>query len=152
MFGSKKTSNFSNSHTLISRTAKIVGDLYFSGDLQLEGRVCGNIMVEAGQDARIVVAESGVVEGEIHVPVAVINGHVNGDIHSSKHIELAAKAVVVGSVHYQSIEMVKGSQVNGNLIYTGTNAAVEKDVTTLSLNSKPAIASLSSPPETSRTE
>ena len=127
MFGSKKTINFTNNHTLISRASKIVGDLYFSGDLQVEGKVCGNIMVESGQDARIVVAESGIVEGEIRVPVAVINGHVSGDIYSSKHIELAAKAVVVGSVHYQLIEMVKGSQVNGNLIYSGANGTDEKD-------------------------
>ena len=140
MFGSKKTVNFSNNHTLISRSAKIVGDLYFSGDLQIEGRVCGNILVESGHDARIVVAESGIVEGEIRVPVAVINGHVSGDIHSSKHVELAAKAVVVGSVHYQLIEMVKGSQVNGSLICTDTAAAGEKDVTALTGLAKPVPA------------
>lgn len=149
MFGSKKTVNFSNNHTLISRSAKIVGDLYFSGDLQIEGKVCGNILVESGQDARIVVAESGVVEGEIRVPVAVINGHVCGDIHSSKHIELAAKAVVVGSVHYQLIEMVKGSQVNGNLIYTGTAAVGEKDITALPGLAKP-IPALSPLAETTK--
>lgn len=126
MFGNKKTMAFANNHTLISRSTKIVGDLHFSGDLQIEGRVCGNIVVEPGQDARIVVAESGIVEGEIHAPVAVINGHVSGDIHSTKHIELAAKAVVIGSVHYQLIEMVKGSQVNGNLIYKEAEAPAEK--------------------------
>lgn len=127
MWGKKKTMAFSNNHTLISRSSRIVGDLHFSGDLQIEGKVSGNVIVEAGQDAKVVVAESGVVEGEIHVPIAVINGHVVGDIHSSKHIELAAKAVVVGSVHYQLIEMVKGSQVNGNLIYSGASAAPDKN-------------------------
>lgn len=127
MWGKKKTMAFSNNHTLISRSSRIVGDLHFSGDLQIEGKVSGNVIVEAGQDAKVVVAESGVVEGEIHVPIAVINGHVVGDIHSSKHIELAAKAVVIGSVHYQLIEMVKGSQVNGNLIYSGSSPASEKN-------------------------
>lgn len=110
---------FSNNHTLISRSAKIVGDLYFSGDLQIEGKVCGNIIAEGDKDAKLVVAEHGFVEGDIQVSVAVINGRVNGDIHSSKHIELAAKAIVDGSIHYQLIEMVKGSQVNGNLIFSG---------------------------------
>lgn len=123
MFGSKKAIAFNN-HTLISRSARIVGDLFFSGDLQIEGKVCGNITAEPGQEARLVVAESGVVEGEIHVPVAVINGHVSGDIHSTKHVELAAKAVIVGSVHYHLLEMVKGSQVNGKLIYIGAGEAL----------------------------
>lgn len=116
MWGEKKSMAFSNNHTLISRAAKIVGDLYFSGDLQIEGKVCGNVIAEGDKDAKLVVAETGVVEGDIHAPVVVINGKVVGDIHSTKHIELAAKAIVEGSVHYQLIEMVKGSQINGNLI------------------------------------
>jgi cytoskeletal protein CcmA (bactofilin family) len=120
MWGGKKTMAFSNNHTLISRAAKIVGDLHFSGDLQIEGKICGNVIAEGDKDAKLVVAESGLVEGDIRAPVAVINGKVIGDIHSSKHIELAAKAIVEGSIHYQLIEMVKGSQVNGNLIFSGT--------------------------------
>lgn len=128
MFSNKKAKAFANNHTLVSRSTKIVGDLYFSGDLQIEGKVCGNVIVESGQDARVVVAETGVVEGEIYAPIAVINGHVSGNIHSTKHVELAAKAVVIGSVHYQLIEMVKGSQVNGNLIYSGaTESASVKE-------------------------
>lgn len=114
---------FSNNHTLISRSAKIVGDLYFSGDLQIEGRICGNVIAEGDKEAKLVVADSGIVEGDISASVAVINGKVVGDIHSSKHIELAAKAIVDGSIHYQLIEMVKGSQVNGNLIFSGAQAA-----------------------------
>lgn len=129
MFGSKKTMAFANNHTLISRSARITGDLHFTGDLQIEGKVCGNVIAEPGQEARVVVAETGMVEGEIRVPVAVINGHVSGDIHSSKRIELAAKAVVVGNVHYQIIEMVKGAQVNGNLIYVGSGQTPGPSVT-----------------------
>lgn len=127
MWGKKNTMAFSNNHTLISRSARIVGDLHFSGDLQIEGKIVGNVIVEAGQDAKVVVAETGSVEGEIHVPVAVINGHVKGDIHASKHVELAAKAVVIGSVHYHLIEMVKGAQVNGNLIYRDSSKEGSKD-------------------------
>jgi cytoskeletal protein CcmA (bactofilin family) len=124
MFGSKKKIAFSNNHTLISRSAKIVGDLHFSGELQIEGKVCGNIIADSVEGARVVLADSGVVEGEIRVPAAIINGHVNGDIYSTKHVELAAQAVVVGNVYYQLIEMVKGAQVNGNLIYSDAGTAL----------------------------
>ncbi len=136
MWGGKKTMAFSNNHTLISRAAKIVGDLHFSGDLQIEGKICGNVIAEGDKDAKLVVAESGLVEGDIRAPVAVINGKVVGDIHSSKHIELAAKAIVEGSIHYQLIEMVKGSQVNGNLIFNGT--------TETSASTKPPSSSITS--------
>lgn len=123
MWGKKSAMAFSNNHTLISRGTKIVGDLHFTGDLQIEGHVCGNIMAESGNDAKLVVADKGVVEGEIRVPMVIINGNVNGNVHSSKHVELAAKAVVEGNVHYQLIEMVKGAQVNGSLVYSGSPSA-----------------------------
>ena len=55
------------------------------------------------------------VQGEISVPSIIINGLVEGDVYSSQHIELAAKATVVGNVYYNLIEMVMGSEVNGSL-------------------------------------
>jgi len=118
----KKTMAFSNNHTLISRGTKVVGDLHFTGDLQIEGTVVGNIIADNGNDAKLVVAEKGSIEGEIRVPVVIINGKVLGNVHSGKHVELASKALVEGNVTYQLIEMVKGAQVNGNLVYGGANA------------------------------
>ncbi len=119
MFGKKETStSFSaGSTTLVSKNTEIVGDISFSGNLMIEGKVKGNVYVTDGADAHARVLEKGVVEGEIRVPTLVINGTVNGDVYSDKHVELAAKAVVNGNVHYALIEMVKGAQVNGNLVY-----------------------------------
>lgn len=107
---------FSNNHTLISRATKVIGDLHFTGELQLEGKVTGNIIAEDEKDAKVVVADTGVVEGEIRAPVIIVNGKVMGNIYSSKHLELAAKGNVTGTVHYHSIEMVKGAQVNGSMV------------------------------------
>jgi cytoskeletal protein CcmA (bactofilin family) len=42
---------------------------------------------------------------------------VEGDVYSSEHIELAAKARVIGNVYYHLIEMVMGSEVNGSLYH-----------------------------------
>jgi cytoskeletal protein CcmA (bactofilin family) len=64
----------------------------------------------------LVIADTGIVEGEIRAPVVIVNGKVMGNIYSSKHLELAAKGNVTGSVHYHSIEMVKGAQVNGSMV------------------------------------
>ena len=118
---------FSNNHTLISRATKVVGDLYFTGELQLEGKVTGNIIAENEKDAKLVIADTGVVEGEVRAPVVIVNGKVQGNIYSTKHLELAAKGNVIGTVHYHSIEMVKGAQVNGSMINTQqqTTSALE---------------------------
>ncbi|MCB1649474.1 MAG: polymer-forming cytoskeletal protein [Gammaproteobacteria bacterium] len=118
MFGSgnKNTDTKVSGSTLISRQAEIIGDLRFNGELIVEGRIKGNIYADDESGALVRVAESGVIEGEIWVPSVVVNGLVKGDIHSSQHLELAAKAVVMGNVFYKLIEMVMGSEVNGSLL------------------------------------
>lgn len=127
------------STTLISKNTEVVGDIHFSGTLHIEGTLRGDIHVREGDDAHLEVAENGRVEGQIHVPTVRINGHVVGNIHSTKHVELAAKAVVEGDVHYKLIEMVKGSQVNGSLVYDGDEAKKKQAV---SINdAKAAVAS-----------
>mgnify|MGYP000370756407 CR=1 FL=1 len=141
MWGKKKEMAFSNNHTLISRGTEIVGDLLFTGELQIEGKVRGNIIAEQGTDAKVVVAHKGQVEGEIRVPVIVVDGSVIGDIHSGKHVELAAKAVVQGNVHYHMIEMVKGSQVNGSLFYSGGKSAGKGAAASDAAPIKPSLAS-----------
>lgn len=106
--------------TLISKSTEITGDLKFTGSLVVEGKVTGNIICEEGSAAKLQLFDTGVVCGEIRVPTVVINGKVQGDVFASEHVELASQAVVDGNVHYQLIEMVKGAQVNGNLVYAKT--------------------------------
>lgn len=119
-------SNQGLAHTLVSRTTEIVGDIHFNGELIIEGKVKGNIYAEDDSGALIRVTEKGSVEGEICVPSVVVNGLVQGDVRSANHIELAAKAVIMGNVYYHLIEMVMGSEVNGNLMHIGSSKGANK--------------------------
>lgn len=123
MLGSKKKKAFVNHHSLLAPSSRITGDIHFSGDFYVEGNIKGNIYAEEGKPAKLIVNNSGFVEGDIHAPNIVINGKVRGSVHSSKHIELSAKAVVEGAIHYQLIEMVKGSQLIGQLVSLGGGLA-----------------------------
>ncbi len=123
----KKKKAFTNHHSLLCSATKVEGDIYFSGDFYLEGAVRGNIYAEEGKPSKLIVAETGVVEGEIHAFNVIVNGHVRGAIFSSRHLELAAKAVVEGSVHYQTIEMVKGAQLKGQMFSTTKETTATHD-------------------------
>ena len=125
MIGNKeKGSGFSssNSTTLISRDTEIVGDIKFGGNLDIEGTVRGNISAADGKDAVVRVVDKGLVEGQIHAPSVIVNGSVTGDVHSTKHLELASKAKVTGNVHYSLVEMAIGAEVNGSLTHTGDSS------------------------------
>jgi len=128
MLISKKKKAFASHHSLLCAATKVVGDIYFSGDFYLEGTLKGNIYAEEGKPAKLIVTETGVVEGEIHAPNTIINGHVRGVIYSNKHLELAAKAVIEGSIYYQSIEMVKGAQLIGQMHSTTATNGIQRDI------------------------
>lgn len=118
MLGSKKaTVSVSGKTTLISRDTVIVGDLRFSGVVDIEGLVQGNLVAEPGKDALVRVVEKGRVEGEIRSPSVIINGEVEGNVYSTRHLELAAKARVQGNVFYSLVEMAAGSEVNGAMTH-----------------------------------
>ena len=113
----KKSFSTENITTLVSKATEITGDLHFSGVLEVEGKIRGNIYADDDSSAEVRVRDSGLVQGEIKAPSVIINGLVEGDVHSSQHLELAAKARVVGNVYYHLIEMVMGSEVNGSLCH-----------------------------------
>lgn len=124
MLGSKKsTLSATGRTTLISRDTVVVGDIQFSGTLDIEGLVQGNIVAQPGKDSLVRVVEKGRIEGEVRAPSVIINGVVEGDVYSSKHLELAAKARVQGNVFYTLVEMAAGSEVNGGLSHIVENDA-----------------------------
>ena len=127
MLGSKNKGNFSSSSatTLVSRDTEVIGDIHFSGNLDIEGTVRGNVVAQSGKDAVIRIVEKGLVEGDIRAPSVIINGEVKGDVYSSKHLELAAKARVQGNVEYTLVEMAVGAEVNGALKHATDAAARE---------------------------
>lgn len=117
MFNNSKGGRPESGITLIATNCEFVGDVHFSDQLLVNGVVKGNIYAQSGTKAVITVSEKGRVQGEIRVPNVIVNGKVNGDIQSDKHVELAARAEVTGNIYYHYIEMVKGSRVDGNLVH-----------------------------------
>ena len=115
MWGSKKIASVSGGTTLISHETVVIGEVHFSGNLDVEGLVQGNIIASSGKEALLRVVGKGRVEGDIRVSYAIINGTVQGNVYSTKVLELASKSRVEGNVYYTQVEMAAGSQVNGCL-------------------------------------
>lgn len=114
--------------TLVARTTRLQGDVYFVGGLHLDGRVKGNVRSESGASATLSVSEHGSVEGSVHVPVVVLNGTVKGDIHASERVVLGSQAKVHGNVYYGVIEMEMGAEVCGKLVPSALEPAVRAAV------------------------
>lgn len=107
--------------TIVAQDAEINGDINFSGILQVDGRITGNIDAEQGL---VRVSEHGRVHGVITAPNVLINGEVTGDVHANEHLELDAKARINGNLYYRFIEMVMGAQISGSLNHMNETASV----------------------------
>lgn len=119
MFGqNKKQKNKCGYDSLIAQGTEVSGDVVVSGGLHIDGKVEGVIRAAANYPNTVVrLSDLGEVKGDIYAPHVIINGKVQGNVHASEHVELAAKASIEGNVYYNLIEMAMGAEVNGNLVH-----------------------------------
>jgi cytoskeletal protein CcmA (bactofilin family) len=118
MFGRKK-SRTARITTVIGPSARVTGDIEFSGGLHLDGVVRGDVRSapDAEDPTHLVLSDQGRIEGDVHVTNLLLNGAVVGDVYVSERLELAANAKVTGTVYYHLLEMAVGAQVNGQLVH-----------------------------------
>ena len=109
--------------TLIGKTARVNGDVEFTGGLHLDGFIMGGVRADETGNSTLSVSDTGSVEGVVHVPNVVLNGTIKGDIHARERVILGSTARVEGNVYYGVIEMTLGAQIIGKLVRLGPEAA-----------------------------
>ena len=124
--------------TLVAVGTDVFGNVSFSGNIHIEGRIVGDVMAESGV---LFLAESGEIEGDVRAPKVIINGTVRGNVYAMEHLELTSKAEISGNVYYNLIEMGVGAQVNGHLKHTpgGELFPARPALAAVSSDSNPAI-------------
>ena len=123
MWERKKHAQLKRIDSLIGTGTVVHGDVTFTGGLRIDGQVQGNVIAADGEPGTLVVSEQARIEGEIRVSHVVINGTVNGPVAVTDHLELQAKARVVGDVSYRTLEMHVGAVIQGRLSHNEPGSA-----------------------------
>ncbi len=111
MFGNKTAQRSAKPHTAhIGTNICIKGEIDSPEHVFLAGSLDGDITCD-----QLTVDEAGRVTGKIVAKTAVIDGYVDGDIVVER-LQIKSKAVVKGSLTYQSIEVAEGAQIDGNFV------------------------------------
>jgi cytoskeletal protein CcmA (bactofilin family) len=128
MFSGRNKKNRRNAQidSFIGCGTELRGDVQFRDGLHIDGVVKGSVIAE-GDNSMLTMSEQGRIEGEVRVHSIVLNGEVVGDVHASRHIELAPTARITGDVYYNLIEVAMGAEVNGNLVHEAEAAPVVTD-------------------------
>ena len=107
--------------SIIGPGTHIEGQVFFSGELYVEGSVHGSICALPDKPAELVISDLGRIDGEVRVAHLVVAGTINGQVTSSLAMELRPSARVTGDVYYKRIEMQRGSIIEGQLTYQSTD-------------------------------
>jgi cytoskeletal protein CcmA (bactofilin family) len=90
----KSTSNDSASINLIGNGTTISGDINSNGDLRIDGTLKGNITISG----KLVVGQSGNIEGNIICQNADVSGEIHGKVNVSELLTLKASAKLLGDI------------------------------------------------------
>lgn len=95
--------------SVISARLKVVGNLESDDDLQIRGRVEGDISCQT-----LIVAEGATVEGAVSATAVEIKGTIKGRIDADK-VRIAATGHMDGDIVYQTLAMEEGAVLDGNV-------------------------------------
>ncbi|MGN8224384.1 bactofilin family protein [Gracilimonas sp. BCB1] len=116
---SNSRSGSSPSITYITKSTEITADMFCEDDVRIAGTVDGKIESKK----KVMLTESGKVNGSIHSPDADISGSVSGDVKASESLVLRASAIVDGKIFTKKLTIENGAQIKGSF-QVGPNVSV----------------------------
>ncbi|MEP6876297.1 MAG: polymer-forming cytoskeletal protein [Burkholderiales bacterium] len=112
MFGKQKQPPI---RSLVGEGTVIIGELRFTDGLRIDGEVQGDVVAFGDGNNILVISEKARVKGKVRGGHVIINGFVQGPVHSTELLELQPKAAIVGDVRYEVLEMHQGATIDGDM-------------------------------------
>lgn len=100
----------SQGEALLGAGSKVVGTLTFSGPVQLDGEVEGEVVCKD----KLVVGQAAIIKAKIAGVEVLVQGTVTGDIVASKSLALKKPAKVMGNISTQQLSVEEGVVFEGN--------------------------------------
>jgi cytoskeletal protein CcmA (bactofilin family) len=113
MFSKEKGANGSatngNSATLISAGTTLNGDVASENDLRIDGTIKGNVICSA----KIIIGNTGFVEGNITGLQADISGKVTGNVEVKELLQMREECNVEGNIMAAKLQIEPTALFNG---------------------------------------
>lgn len=102
----------------IAAGTTINGDMESDSDMRIDGNIIGNVYCKA----KIVLGESGIIQGDLHAANADLFGTVNGNVISKDLLCLKSKSTVNGNVNTKRLQIEPNATFNGQCKMTSDQA------------------------------
>jgi len=97
---------------LLGKGVEVTGDIIFTDQLQVEGKVAGKLISENGT---LIIGETGRVDAQVEVSVCVIHGVVNGNVNARSRVEIHKPGRVSGDLATSVLVIEEGAVFNGTI-------------------------------------
>jgi cytoskeletal protein CcmA (bactofilin family) len=105
-----KTESGGSDMGLIGRGIEVSGDIFFSDQLRVDGKVDGKITSQGGT---LVIGESGHIEAQVDVGTCVIHGALHGNLIAKTKVEIHKSGRVHGDLITPVLLVEEGAIFNG---------------------------------------
>jgi cytoskeletal protein CcmA (bactofilin family) len=116
MFNRKQTNSMNKNkepdHTalnLVGTGTTIKGEINSKGDIRVDGKIIGQVRSEG----KIVVGNSGVIEGEVYCVNADISGKIDGKAEIGELLTLKASSIFTGDIITDKLAIEPGAKFSG---------------------------------------
>lgn len=125
MLKMNKTMPESQAPNIIALGTSITGDIESMGDFRIEGSITGTVKAKG----KIVIGESGTVDGQLFCTNADISGNVKGKLEVLESMVLRASSKFSGDVKTKKIAIESGAIFSGNCEMARTSTIEPKPKT-----------------------
>src|SRR5690606_26141905 len=94
------------------------GTFQARSDVRISGRVVGKVQ----SDGKVIVAQEGVIEGEVVAASADVAGQIQGDVRITDRLVLKSSARVEGNIWTGRLVMEEGATFDGKCVMTEQRA------------------------------
>lgn len=95
--------------SVLIASTKIEGNIDTEMDLRLEGTVKGEVTV----NGKVILGQTGTIEGTLNAAEAVIHGRVIGNLFVNNLLKLASTAVIEGDISASQFSVEEGAVYRG---------------------------------------
>lgn len=129
---SKRTVRTSAAPSIISADLTVTGALTSTGDIQVDGRVEGDV-----QSAGLVIGDKAFIHGDVMAEEVTIRGRVQGSVRARK-VLLASTCHVEGNILHEAFAVETGAFFEGNCRHADNPLAEEAPKRTSEFRAAPA--------------
>ena len=128
----KTTNGDTQSVNMLGAGTTIKGDIQSNGDFRIDGTLIGSI----NSKGKIVIGQTGQVEGEINCKNADISGQLKAQITVTELLTLKATAKISGEITTSKLSIEPGAKFSGTCNMSDSGTRLEKPVPNETTGSK----------------